>query len=213
MSQENGHGRAINIAIITLFVMGGLGVVLNHFYQKSHEAKINAAVKIERTAANKVAANLSADESTNKASDADITTELVKRPDFTLPDVEGIKRTVSTWDGKVLVLNFWASWCEPCLREIPAFVDLQNTYGEQGLQFVGIAIENLLPVQEFLAVIPINYPILVHPSKTIPVAEAYGNEFGILPYTVIINRDSEIAHTQLGAISHEDAEEIIKKLL
>ncbi len=213
MSQENRHSRAINIAIVTLFVIGGLGVVLNHFYQKSREAKINAAVKIERAAANEVAANLSADGSTNKASDADITTELVKRPDFTLPDVEGIKRTVSTWDGKVLVLNFWASWCEPCLREIPAFVDLQNTYGEQGLQFVGIAIEDLLPVQEFLAVIPINYPILVHPSKTIPVAEAYGNEFGILPYTVIINRNSEIAHTQLGAISHEDAEEIIRNLL
>lgn len=209
MSQENRHSRAINIAIVALFVLGGLGVALNHFYQKSREAKISEAVKAERTAVNEVAAK----EPSNKTTEVETTTELVKRPDFTLPDVDGIKRTVSTWDGKVLVLNFWASWCEPCLREIPAFVDLQNTYGDQGLQFVGIAVEDLLPVQEFLALIPINYPILVHPSETIPVAEAYGNEFGILPYTVIINRNSEIAHIQLGAISHEDAEELIKKLL
>lgn len=213
MNQENGHSRAINIAIVALFILGGLGIAFNHFYQKAREANINNIIKTERAAANEVAANLSADELATEATDEDTTTELVKRPDFTLPDVDGIKRTVSTWDGKVLVLNFWASWCEPCLREIPAFVDLQNTYGEQGLQFVGIAVEDLLPVQEFLALIPINYPILVHPSETIPVAEAYGNEFGILPYTVIINRNSEIAHTQLGAISHEDAEEIIKDLL
>jgi len=193
MSTSSWHNRAINIAIALLLITGGIGVVANHFYTLSQS---NPSANLISTA-----------DATNTSE------EKTRRPDFTLPDIDGIQRTVSTWDGKVLVLNFWASWCEPCLREIPAFVDLQNTYGEQGLQFVGIAVEDIQPVREFLDVIPINYPILVHPRDTIPVAEAYGNEFGILPYTVILNRDGEIAHTQLGAISHEEAEEIIKTLL
>ncbi|MBL1432454.1 MAG: redoxin [Gammaproteobacteria bacterium] len=193
MSTSSWHNRAINIAIASLLITGGIGVVANHFYTLSQS---NPSANLISTA-----------DATNTSE------EKTRRPDFTLPDIDGIQRTVSTWDGKVLVLNFWASWCEPCLREIPAFVDLQNTYGEQGLQFVGIAVEDIQPVREFLDVIPINYPILVHPRDTIPVAEAYGNEFGILPYTVILNRDGEIAHTQLGAISHEEAEEIIKTLL
>ncbi|PCH62929.1 MAG: redoxin [Gammaproteobacteria bacterium] len=193
MSTSSWHNRAINIAIALLLITGGIGVVANHFYTLSQS---NPSANLISTA-----------DATNTSE------EKTRRPDFTLPDIDGIQRTVSTWDGKVLVLNFWASWCEPCLREIPAFVDLQNTYGEQDLQFVGIAVEDIQPVREFLDVIPINYPILVHPRDTIPVAEAYGNEFGILPYTVILNRDGEIAHTQLGAISHEEAEEIIKTLL
>lgn len=193
MSTSSWHNRAINIAIASLLITGGIGVVANHFYTLSQS---NPSANLISTA-----------DATNTSE------EKTRRPDFTLPDIDGIQRTVSTWDGKVLVLNFWASWCEPCLREIPAFVDLQNTYGEQDLQFVGIAVEDIQPVREFLDVIPINYPILVHPRDTIPVAEAYGNEFGILPYTVILNRDGEIAHTQLGAISHEEAEEIIKTLL
>ncbi|PCH59815.1 MAG: redoxin [Gammaproteobacteria bacterium] len=199
MSTPSWRNRAINIAITLLLIAGAAGVAVNHFYKKS-------------LATTHLGSKPNTGLSTNNKADSK-TQEPIKRPHFTLPDIDGIQRTVSTWDGKVLVVNFWASWCEPCLREIPAFVDLQRTYGEQGLQFIGIAVEDIKPVREFLKKIPINYPILVHPRDTIPVAEAYGNEFGILPFTVVVNRDGNIAHTQLGAISHEEAEEIIKALL
>lgn len=196
MSASSWRQRAINIAIVVLLVSGAAAVAANHLYKTSLEPSHQSD-------------NSKADTATVKHAEEALT----RRPDFTLPDIDGVKRTVGTWDGKVLVLNFWASWCAPCLEEIPAFVDLQRTYGEQGLQFVGIAVEDIEPVKTFLDIIPINYPILVHPSKTIPVAEAYGNEFGILPYTVIINREGNIVHTRLGAISFDEAEEIIKKLL
>ncbi len=197
MSTSSWRNRAINIAIAILLIAGATAVAINHFYRSSleprHLSKVSGA-------------------ETNETSDLSAT-KVVRRPDFTLADIDGIKRTVSTWDGKVLVLNFWASWCQPCLREIPAFVDLQRTYGEQGLQFVGIAVDDIEPVRQFLDVIPLNYPVLVHPRDTITVAESYGNEYGILPYTVVINRNSEIVHTQLGEISFDEAEAIIKSLL
>ncbi len=199
MSTSSWHNRAINIAIALLLIAGAIGVAVNHFYKKSLTPShlsdnVDTAVEMDEEA--------KGDQK-----------KLVKRPYFSLPDIDGIQRTISTWDGKVLVVNFWASWCEPCLREIPAFVDLQDSYGEQGLQFVGIAVDDIEAVRQFLKKIPINYPILVHPRDTLPIAEAYGNEFGILPFTVVVNRDGNIAHTQLGAISHEEAEEIIKALL
>ncbi len=199
MSTSSWHNRAINIAIALLLIAGAIGVAVNHFYKKSLTPShlnedVDTVVEIDEEAQGDLKKS-------------------VKRPYFSLPDIDGIQRTVSTWDGKVLVVNFWATWCEPCLREIPAFVDLQNSYGEQGLQFVGIAVDDIAPVREFLIKIPINYPILVHPRDTLPIAEAYGNEFGIIPFTVVVNRDGNIAHTQLGAITHEEAEEIIKALL
>ena len=199
MSKPSWQSRAINIAIALLLIGGGIGVVYNHFYKSSLEPS-------------HLSENKNGDSSViDEAEESTLVGQA--RPDFTLPDIDGLKRTVSTWDGKVLVLNFWASWCAPCLEEIPAFVDLQRTYEEQGLQFVGIAVEDIQPVKEFLDIIPINYPILVHPRKTIPVAESYGNEYGILPYTVVVDREGIIAHTQLGAISFEDTEALIKKLL
>lgn len=195
MNSPTWRSRAVNVAIAALLICAAAAVATNYFY-KASLAPSHRNEHVE-----------------DQAETAKTTEEIIRRPDFTLPDIDGIKRTVSTWDGKVLVLNFWASWCAPCLEEIPAFVDLQRTYGEQGLQFVGIAVEKIEPVKAFLDIIPINYPILVHPSDTIPVAEAYGNEFGILPYTVIVNREGYIAHTQLGAMSFDEAEGIIKGLL
>ncbi len=199
MSKSSWQSTALNIGIALLLIAGGAGVAYNHFYKSSIEPSHEQEAK-------------TGDEASDNTEEEN-TLIGQPRPDFTLPDIDGLKRTASTWDGKVLVINFWASWCAPCLEEIPAFVDLQRTYEEQGLQFVGIAVEDIQPVKEFLDIIPINYPILVHPSKTIPVAEDYGNEYGILPYTVIVDRDGIIAHTQLGAISFEDTEALIKKLL
>lgn len=135
------------------------------------------------------------------------------RPPFTLPDLDGAPREVAEWDGRVLAINFWATWCPPCRKEIPEFVALQEKYRDRGLQFVGIALERPDPVRAFVAEHGVNYPVLAGEMDVIAVAEAYGNHVGALPYTVIVGRDGRIAFVHAGPLSMEKAEAAITPLL
>jgi thiol-disulfide isomerase/thioredoxin len=135
------------------------------------------------------------------------------RPKFTLPDLNGIRHQVTKWDGKVLVINFWATWCPPCRKEIPEFIKLQAKYGEQGLQFVGIAIDEPDSVREFIKAMEVNYPILVGDSDAITVSKNYGNDIGALPYTAFIDRNGRIASIKQGELSREEADATIRALL
>ena len=135
------------------------------------------------------------------------------RPGFTLRDPDGIPRTVAAWDGKVLVLNFWATWCQPCLREIPAFNRLQREHGDEGLQFVGIAIDDPDAVREFLKTTEVSYPVLSGQQDAIEVAQRYGNDVGILPYTAIIDRTGTIRFIQFGELQETLARDVIRPLL
>lgn len=134
-------------------------------------------------------------------------------PDFTLFDVKGQQRNVSEWKGKVLVINFWATWCPPCLEEIPHFIELQEKYGEQGLQFVGIALEGVDEVLVFAEQQGINYPLLVGEQEVIKLAGKFGNLIGGLPYTVILDRDGSISFIKQGPLSISEADHEITSLL
>jgi thiol-disulfide isomerase/thioredoxin len=138
------------------------------------------------------------------------------RPDFTLPDLKGVVREPSSWDGRVIVMNFWATWCEPCRREIPALVDLQGRYGAKGVQVVGIAIDDRKAVERFFGDvgISVSYPVLAGGEVAgIEVAKSYGNAFGVLPYTVIVDRAGKIVFVQLGELTLAQAERAVTKLL
>ena len=138
------------------------------------------------------------------------------RPDFRLPDREGREREAAEWDGRVLMVNFWASWCVPCRREIPELIELQAEYGASGLQVVGIALDEHAQIERFLAGIGVelNYPSLVSPDlEGIAIARAYGNGIGILPYTVLVDRSGRIAFAQFGEITRGQAEPRIRLLL
>jgi len=135
------------------------------------------------------------------------------RPDFSLPDINGQLRSVGEWDGKVLAVNFWATWCPPCLDEIPEFVLLQSKYETQGLQFVGVALHKPEEVRQFVIDNNMNYPVLAGEIEVIKLAESLGNRTGALPYTVIIDRDGLIAYVKPGPLSTEQAESIITQLL
>lgn len=137
------------------------------------------------------------------------------RPDFSLPDIEGKLRSAAEWDGKLLVINFWASWCEPCLREMPAFTRLQQHYDDQGVQFIGIAVDDSAAVGAFLEAFEtkMNYPMLLGDDDAYAVALAYGNQYGILPHTVIVDKTGRVAYTHFGSLTYEQGRLLIMGLL
>ena len=135
------------------------------------------------------------------------------RPEFTLAGLDGKTYGPGAWAGKVLVLNFWATWCPPCREEIPDLMALQAAYGERGLQIVGIAIDDPKATQEYANRIKVNYPNLVGAWDGQRVAEDYGNRIGALPFTVIVDRHGRIAYTKPGQIARDEAEAIVISLL
>jgi len=138
---------------------------------------------------------------------------VVRRPDFSLPDLEGKIHANSEWDGKVVIVNFWATWCPPCLKEIPMFVKLQQKYGERGLQLVGIAMDNLHAVRNAVDKMGINYPVLVGDEKAISLAVSFGDHVGALPFTAIVDTGGDIVLRKVGEIRLRETEEAILPLL
>jgi thiol-disulfide isomerase/thioredoxin len=135
------------------------------------------------------------------------------RPDFTLNDMEGKPRHISEWDGKVLAVNFWATWCPPCKREIPTFIKLQRELGAQGLQFIGIAVDDLPEVVAYATEMGINYPILVGQSDAAQVSREFGNRIGALPFTAIVDRQGNIVYTEAGEMSYQEMRDLVHPLL
>lgn len=130
-----------------------------------------------------------------------------------LPDLQGENQIVSQWLGNVIVVNFWATWCTPCREEIPEFIEIQEKFRDQGLVFVGIAIDQADKVKMFSQEFGINYPVLVGSLNTWSLLEAAGNHQSALPYTVVINRSGEIVETYLGRVNQKKLEKAVIPLL
>jgi thiol-disulfide isomerase/thioredoxin len=130
--------------------------------------------------------------------------------DFTLPDLEGKKRSLHEWRGKVIVLNFWATWCPPCREEIPLFTALQKKHPEGDLQVIGVAIDDKTAVLVFRQFVSMNYPVLLSDDATLQLVAQYGNRMGSLPYTVIIDRNGSIVARKLGEINQLELDSLVE---
>jgi peroxiredoxin len=130
-----------------------------------------------------------------------------------LPDAKGREQSIGQWKGKVLVVNFWATWCVPCREEMPEFVKAQQEFGQRGLQFVGIAVDDAAKVEAFAAELGLNYPVLIGGYGAIELSRSFGNRLGALPFTIIVDRTGRVSHTQLGPIKEAQLRTIISQLL
>jgi peroxiredoxin len=132
-------------------------------------------------------------------------------PEFSLKDANGQTVRLADYRGKVVLLDFWATWCGPCKIEMPWFVELQNQYAAQGLQIVGVAMDDASKedIGKFAKDMGVNYPILIG-------KEAVGDEYGgvpALPESFLIGRDGKIVDKILGLRGKAEIEDSIKKAL
>jgi len=132
-------------------------------------------------------------------------------PDFTLPDANGAPVKLSDYKGKVVLLNFWATWCGPCKVEIPWFIEFEKTYKDRGFATLGVSMDEdgWKTVKPFLAQKAMNYPVIVGDDR---LAQLYGG-IDSLPSTFLIDRDGRIASVHLGLVGKRDYEAEILKLI
>ena len=136
--------------------------------------------------------------------------EPTRRPDFSLVDIHGVERQISEWDGKTIALNFWATWCPPCRKEIPVLIEAQNDYANQGLQIIGLAIDEMELVQKYAQEMKINYPLLVGEQAALDIAESFGTGVTALPFTVIITPSGTVKTVHYGELHREQLMALIE---
>jgi thiol-disulfide isomerase/thioredoxin len=138
--------------------------------------------------------------------------EPVAQPSFTLPDLEGNARNFAEWDGRHRLLNFWATWCAPCRREIPLLKSFQEAHGEAGFQVLGIAVDFAEEVAQYAQEAKFNYPVLVGQQDAMAVAESSGIEFIGMPFTMFVTRDGEYVGAYIGELHQSHLDDVVNIL-
>ena len=128
-------------------------------------------------------------------------------------DLHGRSRILSEWGDRILVVNFWATWCRPCLDEIPMLVAARKSYALRGVEIIGIAIDLVAKVIEFASKMSVEYPILIADANAIDLMRRLGNNSGGLPYTVFLDRSRVPFRRKLGALRREELDAALGELL
>jgi thiol-disulfide isomerase/thioredoxin len=139
--------------------------------------------------------------------------ESAEVPVIALPDLDGRQRNSAEWQGRVVLVNFWATWCAPCVREVPELVEAQRRWGDQGLQVVGIALDQGEPVHAFAKRMAINYPVLIAGMAGFDLSQGFGNDVLSIPFTVVLDRTGRIRHRHLGVVTPAELAQWLPPLL
>ncbi|ASC64127.1 TlpA family protein disulfide reductase [Achromobacter denitrificans] len=127
-----------------------------------------------------------------------------------LPDLSGASHTLSGWKGQPIVVNFWATWCAPCVREMPELDALQKKYPQ--VRFVGIGVDSAANMQKFVEKVQVSYPLWVIGAGAIDTLRKLGNPSGGLPFTIVFNADGGINRKILGEIQPDDLDRTLSGL-
>jgi thiol-disulfide isomerase/thioredoxin len=129
---------------------------------------------------------------------------------LTLADAQGQPQQLNQWRHQVLVVNFWATWCPPCVEEMPDFQQVRQSYDSQGVEFIGLAIDQAHAVSDFAAQFKITYPLLIAGSAGTELSKRLGNQAGGLPYTVILDASGHVRYRHAGRLKPGHLREMIE---
>ena len=147
------------------------------------------------------------------AARGELPTVPAERPLFTLADAAGRRHSITEWDGKALVVNFWATWCAPCRRELPLLNRLQAEFAPRGVQVIGVAVDFAADVRAFVRDFPVAYPILVGEQDGLDAARAFGVATIAFPFTAFSDARGRIITVHMGELSERDARTILDVVL
>jgi thiol-disulfide isomerase/thioredoxin len=133
-------------------------------------------------------------------------------PDFSLDDLSGKRTSITSWRGKSLVINFWATWCDPCRREIPLLKTLAADWAGRDLTVVGIAMDHADKVREFAGQFKIDYPLLIGEQDALEAAAKFGMDSPVLPFTVFTDRRGEVVALFVGELHRPQADFILSEV-
>jgi thiol-disulfide isomerase/thioredoxin len=131
----------------------------------------------------------------------------------TFLDQDGKAQPLSQWRGKVVVVNFWATWCPPCKEEMPELSAFQQKYANRNVVVLGLSTDDVTKIREFAQQAPVQYPLLAGDFQAMALAESLGNNKGVLPYSVVISPDENIFRTYFGRLDMKKLEQDIKALI
>ena len=135
------------------------------------------------------------------------------RPVFALPDLAGKTHSITEWDGQPLIVNFWATWCAPCRREMPLLNRIKHEYASKGVEVVGIAVDIAADVKAYVSKFPVDYPVLVGDQDGIDAARDFGVTDPVFPFTVFIDAKGRILMIHVGELHEPTARAILAVVL
>ena len=136
-----------------------------------------------------------------------------RRPDFQFIDQNGVLRRMAQWDGRLVVVNFWATWCSPCLREVPDLIELQSRYRSRGVRFVGLALDDIEAVRAYVREVPLNYPTAAGDISLLELMRRFGNLTQALPFTALVSPEGRVVDRYSGPLTRDELATRLDELL
>lgn len=130
-----------------------------------------------------------------------------------LTDLDGQPHTLAEWRGELVLVNFWASWCSPCRREIPMLIEVQDQFRDRGFRILGPAMDRPDTARDLAARLGIDYPVFAGDSEIVTAMTALGDQLGALPYSVLIGRDGRILEQRSGELHRDELVPLIERHL
>ncbi len=206
MSDTVSANSRLQIGVAVLIATGAVAWLAGHFSEASvEESQVGSSV--QEVVADLPTTTITLPQRTNNA---------WEMPVFELRGLDGKSYRLADWKGKVIMLNFWASWCAPCQYEIPDFVEYQHRYGDKGLQVVGLGLDEERKLRNVVRTLGINYPVLIadlaDPDNAALLPQ-WGNTEQIVPYTVVISQTGRMVYIHRGRMGDEEFNLYVRPLL